>query len=156
MIIRRAVKEDIEGINLLLSQVLYVHHVDRPDIFKAVGKKYTDEELADIIENDSTPLFVGVDEDGRILAHCFCVINEVCGHSSLVDNKTLYIDDLCVLSDSRGNGVGRAMYEFAVEYAKKIGCYNLTLNVWAKNEKAMKFYEAMGLSVQKIGMEKIL
>lgn len=156
MIIRRAVKEDIEGINKLLEQVLYVHHVDRPDIFKPAGKKYTDEELISIIENDSTPLFVGVDDEGRIIAHCFCQINEVCGHSSLVDNKTLYIDDLCVLEDSRAKGVGRAMYEFAAQYAKEIGCYNLTLNVWAKNEKAMKFYEAMGLTTQKIGMEKIL
>ena len=88
MIIRRAVKEDIEGINKLLSQVLYVHYVDRPDIFKAEGKKYTDEELIAIIENDKTPLFVGVDDEGRVVAHCFCVINEVYGHSSLVDNKT--------------------------------------------------------------------
>lgn len=155
MIIRKAVKEDLAGLNALLAQVLYVHHVDRPDIFKAVGKKYTDEELLSIIENEKTPVFVAVN-DNKVIAHCFCVINEVCGHSSLVDNKTLYIDDLCVSEDSRGSGVGRAMYDYAVEYAKEIGCYNLTLNVWAENKSAMKFYEAMGLSVQKIGMEKIL
>jgi len=155
MIIRRAVKEDIEGLNTLLSQVLYVHHVDRPDIFKAVGKKYTDEELLSIIEDDKTPVFVGVEEE-RVVAHCFCLINEVRGHSSLVDNKTLYIDDLCVLEEFRAKGVGRAMYEYAVNFAKEIGCYNLTLNVWAENKSAMKFYEAMGLTTQKIGMEKIL
>jgi len=155
MIIRRAVKEDLAGLNELLAQVLYVHHVDRPDIFKAVGKKYTDEELIAIIEDQSTPVFVAT-EDGKVLAHCFCVINEACGHSSLVDNKTLYIDDLCVLADSRGSGVGRALYEYTLEFARSIGCYNVTLNVWAKNESAMKFYEAMGLTVQKIGMEKIL
>ncbi len=36
------------------------------------------------------------------------------------------------------------------------GCYNVTLNVWAGNDSAMRFYEAIGMRVQKIGMETIL
>ena len=43
-----------------------------------------------------------------------------------------------------------------LDFAKKSGCYNVTLNVWALNENAKKFYENCGLSVLKIGMEKIL
>ena len=157
MIIRRAEVADIDGINNLLKQVLYVHHVDRPDIFKAEGKKYRDEELISIIEDDSTPLFVAIcEKSGKVLGHCFTVINEVKNHSSLVDIKTLYIDDLCIDEDARGQHVGKALYAYAVDFAKSIGCYNITLNVWAKNKGAQKFYEAMGLSVQKIGMEKIL
>ena len=155
MIIRKASAADIEGLNKLLSQVLYVHHIDRPDIFKPVGKKYTDEELLVIIADEKTPVFVA-EKDGVVAGHCFCVINKVCGHSSLVDNITLYIDDLCVLEEMRGKGVGRALYEYALDFAKSIGCYNVTLNVWAKNESAMRFYEAMGFSVQKMGMEIIL
>ena len=157
MIIRRAMVKDIEGINALLRQVLYVHHVDRADIFKAEGKKYRDEELTTIILDDTTPLFVAVDETTqKVLGHCFCIINEVKGHSSLVDCKTLYIDDLCIDESARGQHIGKALYDFAVGYAKEIGCYNLTLNVWAKNAGALKFYESMGLSIQKYGMELIL
>ncbi len=156
MIIRRAKVSDMEGINNLLRQVLYVHHVDRPDIFKAQGKKYRDDELEAIIKDDSTPLFVAVSEDGAVLGHCFCVINQAVDHSSLTDIKTLYIDDLCIDENARGQHIGKAMYEFALRFAKEIGCYNVTLNVWAKNESALRFYEAMGLTVQKIGMEKIL
>ena len=63
MIIRRAEEKDLEEINNLLRQVLYVHHLGRPDIFRAEGKKYRDEELHDIIRDDSAPLFVAVDED---------------------------------------------------------------------------------------------
>ena len=37
-----------------------------------------------------------------------------------------------------------------------MGFYNITLNVWSCNKTAMKFYEAMGLQPQKIGMELIL
>ena len=50
----------------------------------------------------------------------------------------------------------KKIYNAVIEYAEKIGCYNVTLNVWACNERAMKFYERCGLKPQKIGMEKIL
>ena len=42
------------------------------------------------------------------------------------------------------------------EFARKEGCYNVTLNVWSCNPEAMGFYEKCGLQVQKIGMETIL
>ena len=47
------------------------------------------------------------------------------------------------------------LYEYACAYAKALGCYNLTLNVWALNDGAQHFYEKMGMKVQKIGMEII-
>ena len=74
----------------------------------------------------------------------------------LTDIKTLYIDDLCVDEGERGKHVGSAVYEHVLAYAKSIGCYNVTLNVWTCNKGAMKFYEKMGLVPQKIGLEKIL
>ena len=43
-----------------------------------------------------------------------------------------------------------------LEFAKEIGCYNITLNVWEENRSARKFYENCGLAVQKTVLEKIL
>ena len=56
----------------------------------------------------------------------------------------------------RGRGYGKVLYDYAVEYARVNGYYNLTLNVWACNPSAMRFYEKCGLSVQKVGMELVL
>jgi ribosomal protein S18 acetylase RimI-like enzyme len=56
----------------------------------------------------------------------------------------------------RGQHIGKSIYEFVKSFAKENDCYNLTLNVWACNEGAMRFYEAVGLKPQKIGMEAIL
>jgi ribosomal protein S18 acetylase RimI-like enzyme len=70
--------------------------------------------------------------------------------------STLYIDDLCVDAAMRGHGIGKVLYDYAVDYARGNGYYNLTLNVWACNPSAMRFYEKCGLSVQKIGMELVL
>ena len=155
MEIRRAKKEDLEGVGKLLRQVLEVHHKGRPDIFNGGVKKYTDEETLRIFENEKTPVFVAV-EDDAVLGYAFCIDQQITDIHILTDIRTLYIDDLCVDETIRGKGIGKALYDFVVAYAKKEGYYNLTLNVWACNESALRFYEKMGLMPQKIGMEKIL
>lgn len=154
MQIRRATLTDIDGINKLLYEVHKVHSDKRPDLFKVGSKKYTNEELAKIIVDDNRPIFVYVDNDD-ILGYAFCVFIKN-NSNSLTDILSLYIDDLCVDENARGKKVGTSLYNYVLQFAKDAGCYNVTLNVWACNNSALKFYEKCGLSVQKIGMEKIL
>lgn len=156
MYIRRAEIKDMPGINNLLRQVLMVHHNGRPDLFKANAKKYTDEQLAELIKDDTKPIFVCVDEAEQVLGYAFCVWQQHVNNEILTDIKTLYIDDLCVDEGRRGQHIGKRLYEHVLAYAKENKFYNVTLNVWSLNESAMKFYEACGLKPQKIGMEKIL
>lgn len=156
MIIERAQIKDMEGINKLLKQVLMVHHNGRPDLFKADVKKYTDEELAAIIQDDSRPIFVARDETGVVMGYAFCVYQQYVNNNILTDVKTLYIDDLCVDETLRGQHVGKQLYDYVLAFAKENGFYNVTLNVWSCNEGAMRFYEKCGLKPQKVGMEVIL
>ena len=156
MEIRRATAADIEGINRLLYQVNMVHHKGRPDLFKAGGRKYTDEQLKTLLADDTRPVFAAVDKAGQLLGYAFCILQQHPDDNILTDIKTLYIDDLCVDEKIRGQHIGRSLYEYVKRYAKEIGCYNLTLNVWACNESAKKFYERCGLVPQKYGMETIL
>lgn len=155
MEIRFAEEKDLSGINSLLYQVLEVHHKGRPDLFFGGVKKYTDEEILEILKNDQTPVFVAV-EDEKVLGYAFCIFTEVKGSHILKEIKTLYLDDLCVDEACRGKHVGKALYERVYAFAKESTCYNLTLNVWSCNESAMKFYEKMGLVPQKTVLEQIL
>lgn len=156
MKIRRAKNGDLSGLNKLLQQVLMVHHNGRPDLFKPNAKKYTDEEIFQIIANDETPIFVAVDDKEEVLGYAFCVFKQFVNNEIMTDIKTLYIDDLCVDEEKRGMHIGKQLYEYVLDFAKANGCYNVTLNVWSCNESAMKFYEKCGLVPQKVGMEKIL
>ena len=156
MKIRRAETKDIPGMNRLLEQVLMVHHMGRPDLFRSGAKKYTDEELTGILADDSRPIFVGVDESEEVMGYAFCIFQQHIGSPILTDIKTLYIDDLCVDERLRGQHIGRQLYDHVIGFAKENGCYNVTLNVWSCNESAMRFYEKCGLKPQKVGMEVIL
>ena len=155
MKVRRAIGKDIPAIMDLLVQVNMVHHNGRPDLFKGPTTKYTAEELAGILSNDETPVFVCVDEGDRPLGHGFCILQHS-GGQLMEEHDTLYIDDICVDESARGRHVGEALYRHIVEYARSLGCYNVTLNVWSCNPGAMKFYEKMGLVPYKVGMEQIL
>lgn len=154
MEIRRAQERDIDGINSLLCQVLMIHHNGRPDLFKGDTKKYTNEELRTIVHDDMRPVFVGVDAKDNVLGYVFCVFQQHMDDNILTDIKTLYIDDLCVDEHRRGQHIGKRLYEYVLDFAKRQDCYNVTLNVWACNEGARRFYESCGLVPQKVCMEK--
>lgn len=155
MVIRRAENNDIPALAALLSQVLDLHHRGRPDIFKSGTRKYTDGELSLILKDESTPVFVA-DENGTVLGYAFCMFLRHEHHNVLTDIKTLYIDDLCVDEAQRGKGIGKALYRHVLAFAEASDCYNVTLNVWACNESAIRFYEWLGLTPQKTYMETII
>ena len=155
MPIRQATPQDIPVLNRFLQQILLVHHQVRPDIFKDKGRKFTDEELERLMAQEHTPIFVYENEEGRLLGHLFCSIKET---TSPILNpiKTLFIEDLFVDEQARGQKIGEQLFDFAEKYAREIGCYNLTLNVWNDNDGAVCFYERQGLKPQETILEKIL
>lgn len=150
-----AEEKDIERMHELLTQVNLVHHKGRPDLFKC-GRKYTDEQLREILRDKKRPIFAAVDENDCLLGYAFCIFQQHLNDNILTDIKTLYIDDLCVDETKRGLHIGSTLYNVVLDFAREHGCYNVTLNVWSCNESAMKFYENCGLRPQKVGMEVIL
>ena len=153
--VRLAEEKDIPAILDLLVQVDLVHHNGRPDLFKGPATKYSAEELKAILMDGEKPVFVCTDEEGRVLGHGFCIMQRS-GGRLMVEHTTLYIDDICVDEKARGQGVGRALYEQILVYARERSCYNVTLNVWSCNPGARAFYEKLGMTPYKTGMEKIL
>lgn len=161
MVIRKATKKDIGQIIELLHQVNMVHHVIRPDLFKPHTTKYNEQELEAMLSDEQKPIFVYDDAQpdapaSKVRGYAFCQLSEVKNHLLLEDTKSLYIDDICVDEKSRGMHVGKALYEYVHEFAKMIGCHNITLNVWEGNDPALSFYRNMGMKVQKTTMEVIL
>lgn len=155
MEIRFAIAQDVPGIITLLRQVGRVHHEGRPDLFRSNAQKYSPSQILELLNNSNRPIFVAV-EGEKVLGYGFCIMEYVENNSVLCDRTTLYIDDICVLEDCRGQHIGTKIYNEILRYAKERGCYNVTLNVWSCNPGAMKFYESLGMKPQKVGMEAVL
>ncbi|MBQ7618373.1 MAG: GNAT family N-acetyltransferase [Desulfovibrio sp.] len=153
--IRRAEEKDIPALQHLLKQVNLVHHQGRPDLFK-LTTKYSAEDLKALLGDPHFPVFVACDQDGCVLGHAFCQIIEHLGERLLADVKTLYIDDICVDETKRRMSVGSQLYHAVLNFAREIGCYNVTLNAWACNPGAVTFYQQLGMVPQKYGLETIL
>lgn len=154
--IRRAKTSDIPELISLLEQVLMVHCEIRPDLFKPHTTKYSREELEKIIANENKPIFVFTDNLDKTRGYAFCCVNDYSGSDNLVPIKSLYIDDICVDEAFRGQHIATALFEHVKEYAREIGCHNITLCVWEGNDAARRFYEKMGMGVQRTIMETIL
>lgn len=154
--VRRAEQRDSDRIMQLLSEVLELHAKIRPDIFISGTTKYTQSELADIISSDNTPVFVAADDEDVVQGYAFCIMKQQPFSTNMKSFSTLFIDDLCVDENCRGQRVGTLLFDYVKEYAKARGCYDVTLNVWEGNDSARAFYEKKGMFVKKTQMEIIL
>ncbi len=156
MIIRKANANDYKSVERLLVEVNNLHQKLRSDIFIENAVKYDEKKFDEIISNESTPVFVAVDDEGNVLGHLFCSVRDYAHVKVYKDFKSLFIDDLCIEESARGQGVGKALYEFAIGYARENDCYDVTLNVWEGNNSARAFYEKMGMFPKETQMEYIL
>lgn len=155
MNIRRAREADIPDVLRLLSQVLEVHAAIRPDIFVSGTTKYGSDELAEMFADDRRPVYVA-EADGKVCGYAFCQVQDPPFTSTMKPHKIMYLDDLCVDSSVRGKHVGTQLFDHVKSEAGRLGCYEVTLNVWEGNDSALGFYRSMGMKVKETQMEYIL
>ena len=151
MNIRFANPSDIPAMIALLQQVGEVHHQIRPDLFRAGAQKYDEAALLRLLAEETRPVFIA-EEDG-VLGYCFCILQITENDPVLCDRRVIYIDDLCVDETVRGKGVAKALYDAVLAYGRENRFDAVTLNVWCGNDRAMRFYEKVGMKPQKVGME---
>lgn len=56
----------------------------------------------------------------------------------------LYLEDLFVLPEMRGKGIGKALLEHLAQIALREKCYGIVWQVLEWNQTAIKFYDALG------------
>lgn len=152
MEIRFAKPEDVSQILVLLRQIGTLHHKQRPDYFRKNAQKYGVSQILSMLDQCDSPIFVAAEGD-RVLGYAFCAVREFPRDPVVESHTELRLEDLCVDEAVRRQGVGRALFDGVVRYAKMRDFHSVTLNVWDCNENAKKFYAAMGLLPRNICME---
>lgn len=154
MMIRNMEVKDCGAYCTLLREVHNMHAKNRPDIFRQDIVLPGEAEFAQMLA-DPEMACLAAEEGGAMIGMCLMEV-KVPKAAHVHHRPFGHIDDLCVRSDFRGQGVGTALYRAMKEKAREMGLARIELMVWAFNESAKRFYERLGMSVRSDTMEERL
>lgn len=151
--IRKAISTDYIEVCKLVCEVHKLHLKNRPDVYLKVDNPFEKKQFEEALDSSTTKIFVVENcENKEIVAYSIIQImniqNPIC-----VQKKFIYIDDFCVKSTFKRNGIGRKLFKYIGEYAKSKEASSLQLNVWEFNQEAIDFYNSMGMSTRNRRME---
>ena len=144
---RRARREDASAIVRLLADDALGSGRERPD--------EPDPYLAafDRIDADPRNLLAVAEIDGRVLG---CLqLTFIPGLSNRGAEFAL-VQAVRVDSSLRGQGVGQAFMQWAMDQARERGCSAIELLTHATRTDAQRFYERLGFAASHIGMRRAL
>lgn len=154
--IREAVLDDRERIMPLQKEIADLHHVGAPQLFKDEARYYSPEAFREKLENPLGVTYIAENDKGEVVGYLFAWLMQYRNHPTYVDFDKFYIDDICVASSSRRQGIGKALMEKALLKAKEMNALELELGVWGFNEDAIEFYKACGFEIQACRMAKTI
>jgi ribosomal protein S18 acetylase RimI-like enzyme len=101
----------------------------------------TADELAAIVASDACHLLVAV-EDGRVYGSLTLVVFPI------PTGLRAWIEDVVVDDAARGKGVGAALNQFALDYARKLGATTVDLTSRPSREAANRLYQRLGFEMR--------
>lgn len=102
-----------------------------------------------INENEKSVIFVAV-ENGKVLGYLIAQ-NE---KPKRIAHRAYIV--VGVHRDSRGKGIGKALFAHMMEWAKKVKLHRIDLTVIAENDAAVALYRKMGFEIEGIKRDSLL
>lgn len=149
--IRGASASDYDGIAQLHKQLHNIHVENRPDLYRSAQHTFDYEYYQTLLSDDAYKVLVA--EFGTIAAYTILRLQDTPTLPILVPRTTLYMDDICVDENLRGRGIGTAVFQYVMDYGKRVGAVCLELNVLAFNTDAIEFYRRQNMKIKSIRME---
>lgn len=139
--IKEATLNDIDkGLLRVFIEGYRYHQNGRPDIFDNIS----DEELKkDLISNFDRLTILVISDDENIVGYLAYKIKK--RHTGKLD-----VDQLIILEQYRGQGLGKMLMDEARKIALENECDRIELNCWLFNENAINMYEHIGYNRQRI------
>lgn len=129
MDITLATYDDIEGILPLQSQIYRTKSA--PDNAAEI--------LSGLIDSDYADVMVAK-KDGKVYASGILFYLKNPGH----ETPFAFLEGVVVDESTRGQGVGKAITQYAIELAKKNKCYKIIFTSGTDRKEAHEFYEKLG------------
>lgn len=146
--IRNLTINDFGKVDIIIAKLHKIHAENRPDFYLADEHPISKKDFKNQLKNESK-INLAFEIDNQVAGICFATIKKRIG-------KSIYIDDIFVLEEFRQQGIAKKLYNQIEIIAEKIGAERIDLTVWKFNESAIEFYKSLGMSEQRIVLEKRL
>jgi ribosomal protein S18 acetylase RimI-like enzyme len=146
---RRASAADLEDIVALLADDELGRKREDPD--PPLNPRYIDAFAA--IDADRNQFLVVVEEGGQIVG---CLQLSFIPGLSRLGLWRGQIESVRIASTRRGGGLGKRLFEWAIEECRKRGCEIVQLTTDKSRTDARRFYEGLGFVASHEGMKRAL
>lgn len=147
--IRYAKSSDYEMVENIMKQVQQLHIDWRPDIYKTCETVLPKEEFEEAVQEGQ---FVVAEQEEKVVGLLSFLVRHV-ESKTQVTRDVLFVDSMAVDEKFRGQGIGRALFDFAKEIVAERKLDGFELQVNARNKKAMEMYKKYGFTEKSINME---
>lgn len=122
----------------------YANQNTEEDMVKYLADHFNIELLSkELISADVEYYFAKIEE--KIVGYFKLNFNQA--QTEIVDEAAAEIERIYAAKQYHGKGVGKVLFEGALEVAKKRNASFIWLGVWEKNPRAIRFYEKSGFVV---------
>ena len=120
----------LESINQLLPQL------------SSKASLITMERLSELVGSGSTMIFICTNEEAKIVGMLSLVIMKI-----PTGNKA-WVEDVVVDQNARGQGLGKALMDHALEEAGKLGVKTIDLTSRPSRKNANRLYQSLGYQIR--------
>lgn len=153
--VRRAEKRDSAVLAGLFVEVHNLHAEAEPAVFKRIDQGIAEERLCETLDSETTVLFLA-ESDAAVVG--YVVVDLVTLDETVFRwaSRRVYVRQLGVTEPARGYGAGRVLMAAVDEYAQQTGVDVVTLEHWAFNGPAARFFAKQGFDVLSFQRRKSL
>lgn len=146
MVMRRATLQDVAAIIAMLADDKLGQQ--REDAGQPLNQAYVKAFAA--IAADPNQFLAVAERDGRVIGCLQLSFIPGLSHKGMWRGQ---IESVRVVSDARGSGLGRKMFEWAIEQCRARGCGAVQLTTDKSRHDAMRFYQSLGFVASHEGMK---
>lgn len=147
--------KDHQLIASLNEEVQNLHAQLHPDMFKTYNQAEMTAALSGFFTDANCHAYIAY-KDGVPAGYAICFIREAKENAFHYDIRTLYIDQVAVLSQYRRDGISQLLMEQAEKLAKENGISKIELDHWTANTVAAKYFRKNGYALYKERLYKTI
>jgi GNAT superfamily N-acetyltransferase len=142
-----ATPDDLPALSALLDQLFSIEQDFKPNTGNQVKG------MALLLQQpDRAAIKVARDAEGRIVG----MVSAQLVISTAEGAPSAWVEDMVVREDWRGQGIGRALLEHLMDWARSKGATRAQLLVDLDNEPALGYYQHLGWQATRLGARRLM